>query len=67
MITIGEIVTFWSDDSCYYMGVVMDVNNDIITVQDLSQEQYDVPKHKVKRATPEDMMEELRSIYGFYH
>lgn len=64
----GDIVTFWDkSDDAYYMGVVMEINNDVITIQDIGHEQYDVPSDKVRFADDDDMLEELRCLYGFYH
>ncbi len=64
----GDIVTFWDkSDDAYYMGVVMEINNDIITIQDIGHEQYDIPAYKVSLADDDDMLEELRCLYGFYH
>lgn len=64
----GDIVTFWNkSDDAYYMGVVMEINNDIITIQDIGHEQYDIPSDKVRFADDDDMLEELRCLYGFYH
>lgn len=64
----GDIVTFWNkNDDVYYMGVVMEINNDVITIQDIGHEQYDIPSDKVRFADDDDMLEELRCLYGFYH
>lgn len=65
---IGDIVTFWNkNDDAYYMGVVMEINEDMITVQDIKHNQYDVPSDKVRFADDDDILEELRCLYGFYH
>lgn len=64
----GDIVTFWNkNDDVYYMGVVMEINKDMITVQDSEHNQYDVPSDKVRLADDDDILEELRCLYGFYH
>lgn len=64
----GDIVTFWDkSDDAYYIGVVMEINNDVITIQDIGHEQYDIPANKVSLADDDDMLEELRCLYGFYH
>lgn len=63
---VGDIVKWYGNDH-YYICVVMEINNDTVFVQDESQEQYEVPISEVKLATVEEMAEELRLIYGFYH
>ena len=65
---IGDIVTFWDKrDDVYYMGVVMEINGNIITVQDAEHTQYDISSDNVRLADNEDMSEELRCTYGFYY
>lgn len=68
MFQTGDIVTFCDKrDDIWYMGVVMETNGNVITVQDIGHEQYDIPEEKVRFADDEDMLEELRCLYGFYH
>jgi len=65
---IGDIVTFWNEnDNAYYMGVVMEISGETITVQDAAHEQHDVPSDKVMLADDTDILEELRCLYGFYN
>ena len=53
----------------YYMAVVTEINEleEMCRVQDLSQIEDNIqPMRCVREATPEEMADELRSIYGFY-
>jgi len=65
---VGDIVSFWNNmEEAYCMGVVMEIKDKTITVQDIEYEQYDLPADKVRHADDDDMLEELRCLYGFYH
>ena len=68
MIKSGDIVTYWDkNEDCYYMGVVMETNENITIVQGFDNKPFEVATSRVKYADKYDMADELRCIYGFYH
>lgn len=64
---IGDIVRVGLTDH-YYMAVVTDINEEeeMVMVKDLSQIEDNIqPMYCVRKATIEEIIEELRSIYGY--
>ena len=67
MFNVGDIVVYYTEDGAY-TGVVMEtVVGSFVTVQNQEHEQRDIPTFKVRHADKDDMIEELRCLYGFYH
>lgn len=53
----------------YYLAVIteMDENEEMVRVKDLSQIEDNIqPMRCVRKASADDMTEELRRIYGYY-
>ena len=66
---IGDIVRVGLGDH-YYLAVVTDINQEeeMVRVKDLSQVEDNIqPMWCVRKANIAEMMDELRSIYGFYN
>lgn len=66
---IGDIVVVGTGEY-YYMAVITEVNEEeeMVVVQDLSQIKDNIqPMRCIRKATAEEMMEELRNIYGLYN
>ena len=64
-IKVGDIVI----DNYYYLAVVTEVNEDeeMACVKDLSQIEDNIqPFRCLRKATPDECLDELRSIYGYY-
>ena len=64
----GDIVKV-GNGNAYYIAVVMEVNEEeeMVRVQDFSQIDDNIqPMRCVHKATIEDMVNELRLIYGYY-
>ena len=67
MFSVGDVVSFYdANDDCYYMGVVMEIEEGTVFVSDINHEQHEIPEAQVRLAYDEDMLEELRCLYGFY-
>lgn len=65
---VGDIVKVGLGDH-YYLAVIteMDENEEMVKVKDLSQIEDNIqPMRCVRKATVDDMIQELRSIYGYY-
>ena len=65
---VGDIVKVGLGDH-YYLAVIteMDENEEMVRVKDLSQIEDNIqPMRCVRKATVDDMIQELRSIYGYY-
>ena len=65
---VGDIVKIGTEDH-YYLAVIVEINEDeeMVRVKDLSQIEDNIqPMRCVRKATVDDMIQELRSIYGYY-
>lgn len=64
----GDIVVVGTGEY-YYMAVITEINEEeeMVVVQDLSQIKDNIQPMRCRKATAEEMMEELRNIYGFYN
>ena len=66
---IGDIVRVGLGDH-YYLAVVTEINQEeeMVRVKDLSQVEDNIqPMWCVRKANIAEMVDELRSIYGFYN
>ena len=66
---VGDIVKVGLGDH-YYLAVIteMDENEEMVRVKDLSQIEDNIqPMRCVRKATVDDIIQELRSIYGYYN
>ena len=65
---VGDIVKVGTGNH-YYLAVITEINEDeeMVCVKDLSQIEDNIqPMRCVRKATAEDMANELRRIYGYY-
>ena len=65
---VGDIVKVGLGDH-YYLAVITEINEDeeMVCVKDLSQVEDNIqPMRCVRKATAEDIADELRRIYGYY-
>lgn len=65
---VGDIVRVGlGDNYCLAVITEMDENEEMVRVKDLSQIEDNIqPMRCVRKATVDDMVGELRSIYGYY-
>lgn len=65
---VGDIVKVGTGDH-YYLAVVTEINEDeeMVRVKDFTQIEDNIqPMRCVKKATVDDMVNELRMIYGYF-
>lgn len=65
---VGDIVKVGLGDN-YYLAVITEIDEDeeMVRVKDLSQIEDNIqPMRCVRKATVDDMVDELRSIYGYF-
>ena len=65
---VGDIVKVGLGDHYYLAGITeMDENEEMVRVKDLSQIEDNIqPMRCVRKASADDMVDELRRIYGYY-
>ena len=65
---VGDIVRVGTGDH-YYLAVIAEVNEDeeMVRVKDITQIEDNIqPLRCITKATTEDLIEELRTLYGYY-
>ena len=66
--SVGDIVKVGTGDH-YYLAVIAEINEDeeMVRVKDITQIEDNIqPMRCVRKATVDDMVNELRSIYGYF-